>query len=119
MIPLLLSWLILAVSFWVAAALLPGVRIARFGDAVVVAAIFGLVNTLLGWILFVALGVGTLGLGFLFAFLTRWVIDAILLKLTAAVTDRIAISSFGAALACALVMSATGTLGQWLLMGAR
>lgn len=114
---LLISWAILTLAFWVAATILPGVTIPRLKDAIVVAALFGVLNTLLGWLLFLFIGVGTLGIGFLLAFITRWVVDAIILKLTDSLTPRLRIQSFGTALLCALIMSAVGTLCQMVLMG--
>jgi putative membrane protein len=60
--------------------------------------------------------VATLGLALLFAFLTRWIINAILLKITASLTDQLSIDSFGWALGGALLMSALGTAGQWLVL---
>lgn len=116
---LLISWAILAFSVWGAAALVPGVRLGGVKDALVVAAIFGILNWGLGWVLFGLIGVGTLGIGFLVAFLTRWVVDAILLKVTDAMTDRITIRSFGAAFLCALFMSAIGTFAQYILLSGR
>lgn len=115
---LLLSWLILSVAVWVTAALLPGFHVKSFRSAILVAALFGVLNFLLGWLLFAVFAVATLGLAWLFAFLTRWVINAILLKLTDALTDHLKIDGFGWALAGALMMSAIGTIGQWLLVGA-
>jgi putative membrane protein len=61
------------------------------------------------------LGIASLGLGFLLAFITRWIVNAILLKLTDALTDRLNIRSFSTALLGALLISLFGTLGQWLL----
>src|SRR5882672_12234819 len=49
---MLLSWLILSFAVWLTARILPGFRLAGFGDAVVVAAIFGLLNLFIGWLLF-------------------------------------------------------------------
>ena len=112
---ILLSWIILSVSVWVAAKVVPGVEVRGVGGAVMVAAIFGLLNWAIGWLLFGILGVATLGLGFLLAFLTRWVVNALLLKLTDALTDKLTIRGFGPAFLAGLVMSALGTLGQWLL----
>jgi putative membrane protein len=114
---ILLSWLILSLAVWVTALVLPGFHVRSFGSAIVVAAIFGLLNFFLGWLIFAIFTVATLGLAWLFAFITRWIINAILLKLTDAMTDRLRIDGFGWALAGALMMSALGTLGQWLVMG--
>ena len=105
---LLLSWLILAFSVWAAAELLPGVKLGGPKDALVVSAVFGILNFCIGYVLFILMGVGTLGLGFLFAFFTRWMVNAVLLKFTAALTPRIQLRSFGWALLCAMFMSALG-----------
>jgi putative membrane protein len=114
---LLLSWLILSFAVWITAMVLPGFHVKSFGSAIVVAALFGLLNFFLGWLFFVVFTVATLGLAWLLAFITRWIINAILLKITDAVTDRLTIDSFGWALAGALMMSALGTLGEWLVRG--
>lgn len=112
---LLLSWLILSVAVWAAAALLPGFHIRSAGSAVIVAALIGVTNFLLGWLLFAMFTVATLGIAWLLAFITRWIIDAIILKLVDRFTGRLTIDSFGWALAGSFVMSAVGTLGEWLL----
>jgi putative membrane protein len=82
---------------------------------VVVAAIFGVLNLLLGWVLFAIFSIATLGIAWLLAFITRWIINAILLVLTDKLTDHLKIDSFGWALGGALVMSLVGTLGEWLV----
>jgi putative membrane protein len=113
---LLLSWLILAVSVWITAYLLPGVRVKSFGGAVLVAAIFGVLNALLGWLFFTVFAVATLGVAVLLAFITRWIIDAILLSITASLTDVLEIDGFKWSLIAALVMSVLGSVGQWMLL---
>ncbi len=110
-----LSWLILSLAVWVTAEVLPGFHVKSFGSAILVAALFGVLNFLLGWLFFVVFTIATLGLAWLFAFITRWVINAIILKITDAVTDHLTIDSFGWALGGALMMSLLGTLGEWLL----
>lgn len=115
---LLLSWLILSVAVWVTAAVLPGFHVKSFGSALLVAAIYGVLNFLLGWLLFAVFTVATLGLAWLLAFITRWIINAILLVLTDRLTDRLKVDSFGWALGGALMMSAIGTVGEWLVRGA-
>lgn len=112
---ILLSWLVLSLAVWVTAAVLPGFHIKSVGSAILVAAVFGVLNFLLGWLFFVVFTIATLGLAWLFAFITRWIINAILLKLTDALTDHLTIDSFGWALGGALMMSAIGTLGEWLV----
>jgi putative membrane protein len=114
----LLSWLIVTIAVWLTAAALPGVHVKSFGSALLVAAIYGVLNFLLGWLLFAVFAIATLGLAWLLAFITRWIINAILLVLTDRLTDRLKVDSFGWALGGALMMSAIGTLGEWLVRGA-
>ena len=52
MTQLLVSWLVLSLAFWFTARLLPGFHVRSFGSAVFVAAVFGIINTLLGWLFF-------------------------------------------------------------------
>lgn len=112
---LILSWLILSLAFWVTSAILPGFHIKGPKSAVIVAAIFGLLNFLLGWILFAIFTVATLGIAWLLAFITRWIINAILLVITDKLTDHLKIDGFGWALLGALVMSLVGTVGEWIV----
>lgn len=112
----LLSWLIQSAAVWVTAVVLPGFELRPgFWPAVRVAAVIGILNFLLGKLLFIVLGISTLGLGFLFAFLTRWVVAAILLKLAAALSSSLRIVSFTRALLGALIISVVGTLLERLL----
>jgi putative membrane protein len=116
-VSLLLSWLVLSLAVWITAMVLPGFHVKGFGSAIVVAALFGLLNFFLGWLFFAVFTVATLGLAWLFAFITRWIITAIILKITDSLTDRLTIDGFRWALAGALIMSALGTLGEWLIRG--
>lgn len=111
----LISWLILTLGILAAAKLLPGVQVADFWAAVIVAAIFAVLNYLLGWLIFGFLGFATLGIGFLLAFLTRLVVNAILLKLTAAMSDRITIQGFSNAFLAALIISVVGMLADAII----
>jgi putative membrane protein len=115
---LLLSWLILSFAVWLTATVLPGFHVKSFVSAILVAAIFGVLNFLLGWLLFAIFTVATLGLAWLLAFITRWIINAILLKLTDALTDHLTIDSFAWALGGALMMSVIGTVGEMLVRAA-
>jgi putative membrane protein len=112
---LLLSWAILSLAVWVTAMILPGFHVRSLGSAILVAALFGILNFFLGWIFFFALGLATLGIGFLLAFITRWIVNAILLKLVDSLTDHLSIDGFVWALVGALVMSALGTAGEVLI----
>lgn len=102
---MLFSWLLLSVAVWFVARLVPGVEIRGAWGSVVVAGLFGLINTLIGWLLFVVIGVATVGLGFLLGFVTRWIVNAIVLKIVDAATDKLTIDGFGRALWASLAMS--------------
>ena len=58
----------------------------------------------------------TLGLGFLLVFVTRTIVNAIVLKITDALSSSLSIDGFGYALLGAIAMSAIGTLSQALLL---
>lgn len=115
---LLLSWLILTLAVWLTAAILPGFHVKNFKSAILVSAIFGILNFLLGWLFFAVFTVLTLGIAYLLAFITRWIITAILLKITDRMTDHLKIDSFGWALLGSLMISLIGTLGDWVIRGA-
>jgi putative membrane protein len=104
---LLIRWAVTAVAVAVASAVVPGVSIrGGFGGVLIVSAIFGLVNAVLGPIaklLSFPLIVLTLGL-FIF------VVNAVMLGITAALTNRLQLHDFGAALLAALVISAVSSL---------
>ena len=112
---LILSWLILSFAVWVTDAVLPGFHLKSGKSALLIAAIFGLLNFLLGWLLFVVFAVATLGIGLLLAFITRWIVNAILLVVTDKLTDHLKIDNFGWALGGAFVMSLVGTFGEWVV----
>ena len=115
MVDILLSWLILSAAVWFTAVLLPGIQIKKFSGAIVVALIFGLLNWSIGWLLFTLIGIATLGIGLLFAFLTRWIVCALLLEITSHLTDKMKIKTIAWSFLGALVMSALGTVGEWLI----
>jgi putative membrane protein len=110
---LILSWLILSFAVWVTDALLPGFHLKNHKSAFLIAAIFGVLNFLLGWLFFAVFTIATLGIAWLLAFITRWIINAILLVITDKLTDHLKIDNFGWALLGAFVMSLAGTIGEW------
>lgn len=111
----LLDWLILSLAVWVTAMVLPGFHVKGFWSAVWVAALFGILNFLIGWLFFAVFTVLTLGIAWLLAFITRWIIDAIILKIVDSMSDSLRIDGFGWALGGALLMSLLGTLAQWIV----
>lgn len=112
---LLLTWLITSLAVWITAAILPGFHVKNFGSALLVAAIFGILNVLLGWLFFAVFTIATLGIAWILAFLTRWIINAILLKITDALTSHLKIDNFGWALLGALMISLVSALSHLLL----
>ncbi len=112
---LLLDWLLLTLAVFVTALMLPGFRVKNFTGAVWVAALFGTLNFLIGWLFFAVFTVVTLGIAWLLAFITRWIIDAIVLSIVGRITTSLHIRSFGWALGGALLMSLVGTLLEWLV----
>lgn len=112
---MLWSLLVLVLAVALCASVLPGFEVkGRFG-VVKVAIVFGLLNWALGALVFFVIGVGTLGIGFLLAFLTRLLVTALMLKLTDALIDSLRVDSFKTAFLAALIVSATGTLLEWVL----
>ena len=110
------TWLVLSLSLWVASKLLKNMKIeGGIGSVLIISAIFGLLTYFAGAALFALLGTITLGLGFLFAFITRVVVAAILLKVTDALTDRLTVKGFGTAIIAAIIMSGVGTLTEYVL----
>jgi uncharacterized membrane protein YvlD (DUF360 family) len=77
---------------------------------VIVGLLFAVLNAFLGPALFAAIGIGTLGLGFALAFLSRLVATAIVLKVVDAMTDRLKVKDFKTAFLAALLMSVTSSV---------
>ncbi len=105
--------LILTCSVWATAAFLPGIRVRGVWDSLVVSIIFGVVNFLFGWFLSGLIGIATLGLGFIFFFVTRLVVSALMLLLTSALTRRLAVDGFGWALGGALSIAVMSGVLEW------
>lgn len=104
----LISFVVLLVSLFVAAQMLDGMKIkGGLGSYVLVGVVFGVLNAILGPALFTAIGIGTLGLGFLLAFVSRLVATALVLKLVDALTERLEVKDFKTAFLAALLMSVT------------
>jgi len=108
---LLLRWLISAISLLVVGYFVPGFHLSGFLAALLAAVVVGFVNATLGAILkFLTfpLTVFTLGLFLI-------VVNAILLKMAAAVTPGFEIHSWKAALIGALLLSIVSTFLNWLV----
>lgn len=115
MMTLLLTWLFASIGFLLAGAFVPGFKVQGFGNAAVAAALFGILNALFSGLLYFFLGVATLGLGFLLGFLTNWIVSAIVLKITDALTRRLTIVGFLPAIVGGIVISLATNAGRWLV----
>jgi putative membrane protein len=116
MTSILISWGVVTVALWAASEFLDGMTIKRgLVGHVLTAAVFGLLNVLVGWLLFLVIGFASLGLGFIFAFVTRVIVTAILLKVTDALSSKLRVRSFGTAVIAAVIMSLVTGVTEWLL----
>ena len=108
---LLVNWLLSAVSLMIVAAIVPGIEIAGFGTALVAAVVIGLVNAPLGFFLKVVmfpLTLITLG-AFLF------VINALMLKVAAALLSGFRVKGFLPAILGAILLSLVHIGLRWLI----
>jgi putative membrane protein len=112
---LLISWLSLSLALFVTSLFVPGFRIDGPKGALVVGAVFGVLNWGIGWLLFGIIGLSTLLIGFIFAFVTWWIVNAILLKMTDALSNSLSIDRFSTALIASAVLSLVSTVERWLL----
>lgn len=106
MISLLIRWAINAVALYLTTLIVPGVRVTDFGGAVVAALVLGIVNAVIRpFLLLLTLPLNILTLG-LFTF----VVNAVMLYIVAAVTHRLQLSGFLAALVGAIVLSVISSI---------
>ncbi len=103
---LLISWLAVGIGLWLADKFIADFEVTGdWTSYALLAAVLGVLEFLIGWLLFVILGVVSLGLGFLFGFVTRLVVSAIVLKIADALSSRLTIRGFTPALLGALVIA--------------
>lgn len=110
---LLLQWLVSALVLMGTAYLLPGFEVRSFGSALLAAFVIGCANIIVKPILVVL----TLPITLLTLGLFLWVINAIILKLCAAITPGFIVQTWGAAFLGALIIALLSTLAYWLLTG--
>jgi uncharacterized membrane protein YvlD (DUF360 family) len=106
---LVVAWLVSAASVYVAAGLVPGVRLDRPGSALAIAAVIAILNAIL------PPAIAALRLPFMLAvgFISVLLLDALMLLLADALLPSfITVRSFGAALAASLVMAAVSIVLQ-------
>jgi putative membrane protein len=110
---LLVRWLVLALAIGIVAALVPDVEITGGVLGVVwVAALFGLVNAIIGPVLRLL----TLPLTMLTFGLFALVVNGLLLAITAWLTDLLTVGGFLTALWAALLISMLTAVLSWVLL---
>ena len=79
MTALLLKWLAMSLAVWLVATFVPGIRLRSFVTAIAVAAIYGVLNVLLGQILwFLTFPLALLTFGVVVNALLLWITDKLL-----------------------------------------
>lgn len=113
----LISFAVLIVSLYVASTFLDGMQVkGGVVTYVIVAIVFGLLNFFLSEFFFVLIGIGTLGLGFLFSFIARLIATSIVLRLAGAVAmNRLVVRDWTTAFLAALLMSLTTGVCEMIL----
>lgn len=107
---LIVSWLVSALALWIVGRILRGFEVRGFGDALIAAVVIAVVNAVLGPILrFIGFPLTILTFG-----LFRLVINAILLKLAAALSPGFRITGFVPALVGSIVLSILTSILQFL-----
>jgi putative membrane protein len=108
----LVNWLVIAAAVWVAAAIVPGIEVrGGFGTLLWVSLLLGLVNAVLGPVLwFVAMPLSVLTVG-----LSALVVNGVLLAVTAGLSDNLDVGGFGGTVLGALLISGVTTLLELVL----
>jgi len=104
-VSIVVSWLVLSLAFLATAWLLPGMKVKGLGGALGSAAVYGILNFLLAKLLFLFFSIITFGIGAILFFITAWVVNVVLLKMTNAISDSIELESTGTAMAGAFLIS--------------
>ena len=105
----LLRALVSAFAIWVAAAVVPGLRVAGVGTLLLAGLLLGLVNAVVRPLVIVL----TFPLTLLTLGLFLWVVNAAMLALVAAMLDGMTLSGFLPALLGSLIVSLVSTAASW------
>jgi putative membrane protein len=114
-VAILITWAAATLGLWVAARVLRGVQLASFGDAVWAGALLGVLQWALAGPLFVLLGIGTLGVGFLLWFLTRWIVAALVVLIASRLSSRFEVRGFFNALVTSFIVAVMGSVVRWVV----
>jgi uncharacterized membrane protein YvlD (DUF360 family) len=113
---ILIAWAALTLAMWLSARLLPSMEIrGGLGSHLLVSAGFGLLLVFTGWFFHFVLGFLSLGLLFVFSFLARVIVGAIVLKITDYFSERLRVDGFGTALLASLIIALVGSGVDMLL----
>jgi putative membrane protein len=105
---LLVSWLTVALGLFLADKLIADFEVTGdWKSYLLLSAVLGVLHFLIGWFLYFVLGVLSLGLGFLFGFVTRLIVTAIVLRLVDLLSSRLKIRGFVPAFLAAVVLALT------------
>lgn len=108
---LLLRWLVSAISLMIIARIVPGFEVRSFIDALIAAAVIGLINATLGIfvkIITFPLTILTLGLFLI-------IVNAIMLKFAAALVPGFVVDGWFAAIIGAILLSLISSILHWLI----
>ncbi len=112
---LLLNWVLSALAVWIVAHVVPGIRVNGPMAALIAALAIGFINATIGLVLKIL----TFPLTLLTLGLFWFVINALMLKLAAALVPGFEVHGFLAAFLGAIVLSLVSSLLHWLLMPRR
>ena len=111
MLHFIVSWLVSAFALWLVARIIPGIEVRSFNSAVIAAAVIAVVNVVVGPVLrFIAFPLTFLTLG-----LFLLVVNAILLKLAAALSPGFRIVGFLPALLGSLVLTILSNVLRYMV----
>ncbi|HSC88216.1 MAG TPA: phage holin family protein [Polyangiaceae bacterium] len=111
MVAFAVSWIFAAGALLLSDRLFAGFELkGGFLTALWVAACYAVLAFLFGWLIFGLLGIATLGLGFVFHFLTQLITAALVLRITSALSSHLSIGGFFPALCAALMLALASEL---------
>lgn len=113
MLNLLLVWILSAAGLYLTASVVPGFVLGSFSAAMIAAIVVGFFNMLLRPLLLIL----TLPINILTLGLFTFVVNAIILKIAAALIDGFEIKSWGAAILGAVVLAVIQAILFWLFEG--
>ncbi len=103
---MLIRWVLNALSLYIVAHVIPGIRLTDFGAALIAVIIIGLVNALLKPLLLIL----TLPINLLTLGLFTFIINAGLLKLAASISPDFQVDTWGPAIIGSILLSIVSTI---------